>query len=308
MSRRRAAATLIVGLLLGFFAGVAALSLGRDTARRAAPSSAGAAGISAATAMSAQYGAKQAAVHLSLIKTAPIVPFIQTLKLGSKDNVKPGAVLELQRTLVRAGFRPARDKPTGSFGVITQRQLSAFQKAKKIKPVTGIYGPKTHHKLQPYYDLSARRALQAVAHTRAQLQKYAKITHGEAYAWLHRTSMAYSQSASRAFLPLLPGFPHATDCSGYVTWVFKVAGLPDPSGFDYRIVGFTGTLAQHGTRISANAAFHTGDLVFYGGGYPYGHVAIVQNAFLRTVSSHGSPGIKVLPFNYRPVSAVRRYI
>jgi cell wall-associated NlpC family hydrolase len=195
---------------------------------------------------------------------------------------------------------------SGSFGAGTEAALKAFQRKHHIA-ASGVYGSVTHHALSPFYDLAGRRALQAVAHTRAQLAKYARINHGESYAWLHRTSMAYSQSASRAFLPLLPGFPRATDCSGYATWLYKISGLPDPSGFAYRVVGYTGTLAAHGVRVSANGALHPGDLVFYGGGWPYGHVAIVVNGFTRTVSSHGSPGIKVVPFNYRPVSAIRRY-
>jgi len=259
--------------------------------------------------MSTHYGTLQAQTHSALISTAPIVPFIRTLKLGSHDQAGdgPGAVTEMQRALIRAHFRPSSAKATGSFGVITERELVSFQKAKRIKPATGIYGKRTHHQLQPYYDLAGRRTLQAVAHTATQLRKYTRLLHGMGYAWLHRSQMGYSEGPSRQFLPLLPGFPRATDCSGYATWLYKISGLPDPSGFNYSIVGYTGTLANHGTRISANAALHVGDLVFYGGGWPYGHVAVVQNAFLRTVSSHGSPGIGVLPFNYRPVSAIRRY-
>jgi cell wall-associated NlpC family hydrolase len=101
-----------------------------------------------------------------------------------------------------------------------------------------------------------------------------------------------------------------------VTWLFKVSGapvsglaghLPDPNGFGYRIVGYTGTLAQHGVRVSIGARLHVGDLVFYGGGYPYGHVAIVVDGFRRLVSSHGQPGVRTVPFNYRRVSAIRRY-
>lgn len=309
MSKRRTALTVLVGVLLGFFLSIAAYQTGHWNAPSVPRDEVGAKSPTVAQLASTNYGKLQAKTHLALVKTAPVVPFIRTLKVGSHDDAGEGrgAVYYLQRALIREGIRPAKDKPTGSYGAITARQVAAFQIRTHVKPTSGIYGPATHHQLSPYYDLSARRALQAVAHTRAQLAKYARVTHGTSYAWLHRTSMAYSQSFTRAFLPLLPRFPRATDCSGYVTWAFKVAGLPDPSGFAYRIIGYTGTLAQHGTRISANAAFHVGDLIFYGGGYPYGHVAIVVDAVRRLVSSHGSPGIKVVPFNYRPVSAARRY-
>lgn len=305
MSRRRAAAILVVGLVLGFFAALAAFdvrpTVPREDVTAAAPS------IDALA--TAGYGRVQAQHHLALVRTAPIVPFIRTLQIGSRDDAGEGhgAVYYLQRALIKAGVRPKNAKSTGQLGTIAARQLRVFQTRTKIKPVTGVYGPKTHHQLAPYYDLTARRALQGIAHTRAQLGKYARIVKATSWAWKHRTSMAYSQSISRGFLPSLPGFPRATDCSGYVTWAFKVALLPDPNGFGYSPVGYTGTLAQHGTRINASGALKVGDLIFYGGGYPYGHVAIVVDAIRRLVSSHGSPGIKVVPFNYRPVSAGRRY-
>lgn len=312
MSRRRAAAILIAGVLLGFFAAFAAFDLG--AAQRApqravhavAPQDAGAAAAKLAAVQSAQYGAKQAAVHLAAKRTSPIVPFIRTLKLRTHDDAGdgPGAVTELQRALIRARVKP-RPLASGSFGLGTEAALKAFQREKKI-PASGIYGPATHHQLSPFYDLSGRRALQAAAHTRTVLAIQAKIVGATSLAWKHRLSMAYSQSASRAFIPASPLWPRATDCSGYVTWAFRSAGLPDPNGFAYSPVGYTGTLAQHGTRVSLNS-LRTGDLIFYGGGFPYGHVAIVVNGFLRLVSSHGSPGIKVLPFNYRPPSAARRY-
>lgn len=302
--RWRVAAAVVVGVLLGFFVCLAAFQpQTRTVVDRVAPADAGAAAAALANVQSATFGAKQAQTHLASIKTAPVVPFIRTLAVGTNGT----AVKQMQRALVRAKIRPAKLGSSGSFGTITERELVAFQKAKRIKPVTGIYGPKTHHQLQPYYDLTARRALQAVAHTRTVLAIQKRIVAATSLAWKHRTSMAYSQSASRGFIPPSPLWPRATDCSGYVTWAFRSAGLPDPNGFAYSPVGYTGTLALHGTRVPANGALRTGDLVFYGGGFPYGHVAIVVNGFLRTVSSHGSPGIKVVRFDYRPVSAVRRY-
>lgn len=305
MSRRWMTTIVALAVALGFFFAVATMSLRGDfDSRPTIVASVDAASGSAASIASADYGRKQAAVHLALVRHAPIVPFIRTLEQGARGET----VKQLQRALVRARVRPARARASGVFGAPLAVEIRAFQIRTHIKPLTGIYGPKTHHQLQPYYDLAGRRALQALAHARTQQGHFNAIAHAAAVAWKHRTSMAYSQSFTRAFLPALPDFPRATDCSGYATWLFKVAHLPDPSGFDYRIVGYTGTLAQHGTRISALAHLHVGDLVFYGGGYPYGHVAIVVVAgFTSLVSSHGSPGIKVVSFRYRPVSAVRRY-
>lgn len=283
-------------------AALAAFTIGRQTAP--APSlDSYAASLSGASVASAQFGTLQARVHKAGVTTAPIVPFVGTLSLGAHGP----AVREMQTALIHAKARPARDKATGNFGSITLHQVAAFQKKKRIRPITGQYGPRTHHALSTYYTLAQRGKLQAIVHARVQADHFARLLHAESVFWSHRGQAAYSEGASRSFLPLLPAFPRATDCSGFVTWEFKVSGLPDPNGFSYVVVGYTGTLARHGVRVSANGALHVGDLVFYGGGYPYGHVAIVVDAFRRLVASHGSPGLKVLPFNYRPVSAIRRY-
>ena len=111
--------------------------------------------------------------------------------------------------------------------------------------------------------------------------------------------MSYSQSWSRTNLPPFPQVPRATDCSGYAIWVERHAGVWLP-------MGWTGTLAVEGWRVPYSlATMRVGDLVFYGWGYPYSHVSVYIGHGL--VSSHGSPGIHILPVNYRPVAAVRRY-
>lgn len=307
MSRRRVALTVLAGVLLGFFLGLAAFSLGTETASRAIPQPAPA-GAAAATATEI-FGQLQAnKAPKCQGATSCVVVFIRTLSDTKKSNAKCPcpAVFQMQRALKAAKFRPASSSATGVFGNATRDEIKRFQKAKKL-PASGVYGLATHRSLSPYYDQAGRGRLQQVAHSR-QVTKYRNaIVHAASVAWSHRSQMAYSQSASRGFLPVLPNFPHATDCSGYATWLFKVSGLADPSGFGYRIVGYTGTLALHGARVSASGRLFPGDLVFYGGGYPFGHVAIVVDGFRRLVSSHGSPGIKVVPFNYRPVSVIRRY-
>lgn len=313
MTRSRLAAAIVVGVLLGFFAGVAAVSITREHASLPT-ASAGAASASATSTASAGFGKLQAAKHPAGYTAPHIVVFIRPLSTRT-TGCQCATVFQLQRALKAAKFRPVKAKATGFYGTATRDEVKAFQRAKKIPP-SGVYDLRTHKKLSPFYDQAGRGRLQQVAHSR-QVTKYrAAIVHAAAVAWSHRSQMSYSQSGSRAFLPSLPSFPRATDCSGYATWLYKVSGLPpsglpanlpDPSAFDYRIVGYTGTLALHGRRISANGRLFPGDLVFYGGGYPFGHVAIVVDGFRRLVSSHGSPGIKVVPFNYRPVSVIRRY-
>jgi peptidoglycan hydrolase-like protein with peptidoglycan-binding domain len=65
--------------------------------------------------------------------------------------------------------------------------------------------------------------------------------------------------------------PMRTDCSGYVSLAFKDAGLPDPNGEHWSGLGYTGTLLQHGRRIT-QAMTKPGDVVVFGA-FPGHHTA-----------------------------------
>lgn len=253
-----------------------------------------------ATAASAAFGKAQAKTHTAAISTPPLVVFIHPLEVGKTGPT----VFQMQRALKRAGFR--KGKATGYYGKPTAHQVAAFQRSVHIKPVSGRYGLRTHKALSKYYDRPGRARLIEVAHARRVAAITSAIVVVTAHAWTERGSMAYSQSGTRQNLPSYPGVPSATDCSGYVTWVFHSVGLSDPNGFNFRPVGWTGTLGQHGVVVAATKA-RIGDLALYGGGYPFGHVAIVVHVHPTLVSSHGSPGIHVEPLNYRPLSQLRRY-
>lgn len=251
------------------------------------------------TAATAANGAKQAAVHSAAVKTPPIVPFIHTLQVGKTGPT----VFQMQRALKAAGFR--KGKATGTYGKPTAHEVANFQRHVKIPP-SGRYGLRTHRKLSKYYDAAGRARLIAVAHARRIVAITTAIIRVTAHAWIERGIMNYSESASRGVLPRYPGVPRNTDCSGYVTWVYHSVGLPDPNGLNYNPVGWTGTLGRHGVVVPAMDA-RIGDLALYGGGYPFGHTAIVVHIHPTLVSSHGSPGIGVLPINYRPLSQLRRF-
>ena len=105
-------------------------------------------------------------------------------------------------------------------------------------------------------------------------------------------------------------FPKWADCSSYVTWcLWDALGGPNAgpdiaNGQSWK-AGYTGTLKQHGRRVSLENAV-AGDLVHYGGGTG-SHVTIVVGK--NKVVSHGSEGG---PFLLRPdyrddISEVRRY-
>lgn len=85
-------------------------------------------------------------------ETAPLPPSSQIIKLPTRD-LKLGIISEdvrtLQKFLNNKGFLVAKTgtgspgKETTRFGPATQAALVSFQKAKKIAPATGYFGPKT---------------------------------------------------------------------------------------------------------------------------------------------------------------------
>jgi hypothetical protein len=74
-------------------------------------------------------------------------------------------------------------------------------------------------------------------------------------------------------IPLGRTLPLTTDCSGFVTVCYFLAGAPDPNGLDYSGEGWTGTLLRHLAHVPRDEAL-PGDLVVWGA-YPGRHVAIV---------------------------------
>jgi hypothetical protein len=105
-------------------------------------------------------------------------------------------------------------------------------------------------------------------------------------------------------------YPKWADCSSYVTWVLwdalggPSAGPDVVNGQSWR-GGYTGTMKDHGRRVTLEQAM-PGDLVLYGGGTG-SHVTIVVGK--NKVISHGSEGA---PFLTKPdyrddLAEVRRY-
>jgi cell wall-associated NlpC family hydrolase len=74
-------------------------------------------------------------------------------------------------------------------------------------------------------------------------------------------------------IPLGRTLPLTTDCSGFVTVCYYVAGAPDPNGRGYDGSGYTGTLLGWLPSIAPVVA-DRGDLVVWGT-YPGRHVALV---------------------------------
>jgi cell wall-associated NlpC family hydrolase len=74
-------------------------------------------------------------------------------------------------------------------------------------------------------------------------------------------------------MPLRRTLPLATDCSGFATLCYFLAGAPDPNGFGYTGQGYTGTLLGHLPQVEPDAV-RRGDIVVWGR-YPGRHCAVV---------------------------------
>lgn len=79
-----------------------------------------------------------------------------------------------------------------------------------------------------------------------------------------------------------PKYGHRDDCSSWFASVYYSAGLPDPSGQEFK-AGWTGTLVEHGTQISKP---EIGCAVIYGSGSGH-HVEMYVGPGSKTIG-HGS--------------------
>lgn len=76
-------------------------------------------------------------------------------------------------------------------------------------------------------------------------------------------------------MPLRGKLPLTTDCSGFATLCYKLAGCPDPNTFGYNGQGNTSTLLRYGQKIKEDQVM-PGDLIVYGTeGSSYGHHVVI---------------------------------
>lgn len=101
------------------------------------------------------------------------------------------------------------------------------------------------------------------------------------------------------------------DCSSFATWCLwnglSHFGVRDVVNGQRFRAGWTGSMINHGQRVS-RAEVLRGDCVFYAGSDGrIGHVTIYVGGGM--VISHGSePGPRKLRIDYRPIAQIRRYI
>lgn len=100
----------------------------------------------------------------------------------------------------------------------------------------------------------------------------------------HEPEIRYAQIRP---IPHTAQLPLTTDCSGFVTLCFQLAGAPDPNGLRYNGQGWTGTLLSHLQTIPLWQA-KPADLVVWGW-YPGHHTAILlESGVDPLIASHGA--------------------
>ena len=115
-----------------------------------------------------------------------------------------------------------------------------------------------------------------------------KIVEHARWGIAHASQIHYTEDTRRDdFLKATPHdkLPLWTDCSGFATLCYLLAGAPDPNGLGYRTVGYTGTLLDHGVPVEKPLP---GDLIIYGPGTGH-HVVIYLDTWHGAwrVASHG---------------------
>jgi len=120
------------------------------------------------------------------------------------------------------------------------------------------------------------------------------LTNWAKWGATHQAEIHYTQGQARDYYLHEPKarLPLWTDCSGFVTYCYWAAGLPDPSGLAYNYVGFTGTLLEnaqnHGHILFDVSLAQPGDPIVIGPGTGWHAVIVIEAGKDPLVVSHGS--------------------
>lgn len=203
-------------------------------------------------------------------------------------------VLAVQHALKGTGDYD-RPKPTSIYGQRTIAAVEAYQKRHNL-PVHALYDRATHHSLvtSKGWDGFCDWLMNSVVLPKPNHRKDAVSAFMYAYS---RRPLHYTMSSGRDdWLQLkahIPHYPRQTDCSGMFHWCYWTKGLIDPSNYSWRAVGWTGSMIEHGRRVSSPGI---ADAVFYGVSRIPSHVAMyVGNGMVLSHGHEGGPSY--LPVN-----------
>lgn len=205
-------------------------------------------------------------------------------------------VLAVKRALKKAGYGKGIIL-NPSYGKAMLADLKRFQRNRGLT-VDGIYGPRTHAKLDDFFDaygrlLYARQPAPRPTSKRKNIVGYAH--------WAAQNTNKFSYAQIRP-IPPNPYAAHiTTDCSGFATLSYRAGEARDPNGYSYNGVGNTDTLQEHGIRVTSPLP---ADLVFYK--HP-DHVGVyIGNGKVAEFGGQGGP--REVSEWYRTVTDIRRYV
>jgi hypothetical protein len=217
-------------------------------------------------------------------------------------------VLGVKRALRKADVYKLgpREKMTDQYGLRTVAAVQKFQRQEEL-PTDGIYGPRTHRKLMRDFDAYGALLMSRAPNPDTSTTMRQRVLAEALWGYNNNWRIGYAQVRPMRSLFSGHDLPQTMDCSEFVTLCYKRAGAPDPNGELYSGYGYTGTLSQRGLFVAYSQA-RIGDLVFYGGGWPWHHVALY--AGFGKVVSHGSDsGPHLCYIDYRgDRGAIRSYL
>lgn len=245
-------------------------------------------------------------------------PPVRTIKRGMSGRDVLATKYAMRQEAKEHGYRIKSLVLTNRAGLVWQAQVNRIRHAHKLGD--GPYDAKVHGLMRPYmakvpyavwlWNGTVKPTVSATTADSGGLTKRQVIVNAALFGAQREPYIHYTQSSSRMYgvrnriRP--PAIPRYEDCSSFATWCYWLAGAADPNGLGYNGQGYTGTLAAHGRRVSTSE-LRPGDLVFYGGGFPYTHVVVYIGR--GRVVSHGSEsGPKVTSVFYRTPSACRSYL
>jgi hypothetical protein len=233
-------------------------------------------------------------------------------KRGADVEAHARAMHRYLRTGLLSRFDRQAERRRRTFGQAKVR-LAKKAAGKAGLPRHGVVGPELFEAMwrADAYDAKAK-ALLAGYSRMLELQKdpRRKIVLAAARLYARNGEISYSQQRPTQYRPA-PAVPSALDCSGYMTHIYREAGIKDdPNGYepDYPMWGFTGTLWRTGRSISVSQ-LQPGDMIFYGMPWLAGAAAhvVVYRGGGRAYSMGSSSGPSEVAWNYRPVVGCRTF-
>lgn len=152
-----------------------------------------------------------------------------------------------------------------------------------------------------WYERNRLRILGRPAVPLTAMHERERVAHMLLWGHLHAERIGYTMQAERAHWlydhNTHPGWkrdeylPFSTDCSGFVTFAYCLAGRPDPNGYHYKALGYTGSLLANAKSVHYIAddarVAQVADLIVIGPGTGEHVVGVVHPGGDPIVVSHG---------------------